>query len=116
MTVMVDIARWWAGPEAVKAAVEHGFIRPGQALPNGYYIRNDSPMLRTLPLAPTVVVTVARCPTGCSTFGGTLDGLAAALAHPNPRATLADDYRPQSLYWLEIANGAVVRIDEQYLP
>jgi len=59
---------------------------------------------------------VSADPIEAALSGGCRDGLAAALAHPNPRATLADPYRPQSLYWLEIANGAVVRIDEQYLP
>jgi len=115
-TAVVDIAEWLTGPAAVQAAIGDGHIRPGEALPNDYYLRNVNPLTRRVPLATPVTVTVARCPTGCATYAGTLEGLAQALSHPDPHADLAAAYRPASLYWLRIVDGEIVRIDEQYRP
>ena len=113
---MFDPAQWLSGPAAVQAALADGFIHQGQALPNDYYLRPASGVVRPVPLAAHVAVTVARCPSSCGTYAGTLEGLAVALAHPDPHADLAAPYRSAGIYWVLVEVGRVTRIDEQYRP
>ena len=39
------------GQEAVDAAVEAGYIAPGEDLPNDYFIRNENPQKREFTVA-----------------------------------------------------------------
>ncbi len=51
--LIVDYADFLGGEEAVQAAIEDGELPPDQAdegLPNGFYIRNQNPLPRTLSL------------------------------------------------------------------
>lgn len=114
-----DVAQWLTGPPADAAAVQDGRIQQGETVPNDYYIRNASTLIRTVPVSFEVVVSVTGCDGGCGMqFAGEFDGFADSFG-PNrdPHPDLSDDYRgPQSLYWVTVQNGSVVRIDEQYVP
>ncbi len=54
--IAADYAQWLTGEEANRAAVEDGEIAAGESLPNDYYIRNQNPQLRTLPVASDFAV------------------------------------------------------------
>lgn len=54
--LIADYAQWLTGDEADRAAIEDGEIAEGESVPNGYYIRNVNPQLRTLPVADDVTI------------------------------------------------------------
>ncbi len=54
--IVADYAQWLTGEEADQAAIEDGEIPEGETMPNGYYIRNQNPQLRTLPVSPDVTI------------------------------------------------------------
>ena len=49
--ISIDYAEMLTGQEAVDAAVEAGYIAPGEDLPNDYFIRNDNPQKREFTVA-----------------------------------------------------------------
>jgi hypothetical protein len=135
--IVADYAQWLTGDEANQAAIEDGEIPEGDTVPNDYYIRNQNPQLRTLPLAGDVSVSL---PT--SAFGSVdvtpvtiTDWLALFKADGSPWNPGAGDEPPASNYsepphfgyfgagdvefgyWLTLdTNGTVVQIVGQYRP
>lgn len=105
-----DLAEFLTGDAAAEAATEHGDESPP---PNDYYIVNDNPRLRTLAIAPDAELRILDWADCCSSFVvGDLGLLADALAHGDPTGT----YRPSSPFWITVSGGAIVTIEEQYLP
>jgi hypothetical protein len=115
-TIDFDVADFLRDQLADGAAVEDGVIRPGEPVPNDYYIRNDDESVETLELSPQVKVTHVQCPTSCTEgLRGDFAAFAASFEHTGQ--TLNDEYRgAESQYWVTLADGEVVAIDEQYLP
>jgi hypothetical protein len=114
MTVTYDLAYFLTGDDAVRAAEQHGDEVPP---PNDYYIVNDNPKLRTVPLAPDarlVLLEWSRC---CDeTFDGSLTDFARALDE-GEMSLGGHIYKGRlSPYWLIARDGQIVRIVEQYLP
>lgn len=99
-----DLACWFTGEAAVDAAAEDGAESPP---PNDYYVRNDNALIRSLPVSPDTEVTwypVGGDPTSeeVATFQDWVEGAAARgyfLA-----------------VWLEVIDGEVIRIREQWVP
>lgn len=98
-----DLACWFSGAAAIEATLEDGEESPP---PNDYYIRNTSTDTRSVPVSPDV--TVRWLP-------------------PDDIVNLTDipydewlDVGPerswQPAVWLEIEEGEVVSIEEQYQP
>lgn len=109
-TMVVDVIQFLTGDAARNASAADGH---GGDVPNDYYIRNVNPKLRTLTFADVVEVTLLD-----SSVGGT----DAARSVPADIATLArvvqlrvgpGDGTP---FWITIAAGRVVKVEEQYLP
>jgi hypothetical protein len=111
-TLAFDLALFLTDQAAIDAAAAHGDETPP---PNGYYIVNDNPKLRSLPVAPTV--TILYYPSGgpacCKHQTGTLDGFTAAV-----NGVAMTDYPDMSYtpWWLTVVNGMIVKITQQYLP
>ncbi len=115
-TLAFDEAEWLTGEEAQRAAEEDGAIAPGEPLPNDYYVRNPDKSTETLRIATDAEITAKRCRLCRDGQPGDLDDFLAAFMEPGPK-TYADPYRgAESQYWLTIEDGAVVAIDEQYVP
>jgi hypothetical protein len=114
-TIEFDLALFYTGDEANEVAGERGDETP---VPNDYYIVNDNPKLRTVPLSPDLEITLIDWNRCCDeTFSPTLEDFAAAIASDDPvtidgRLT----YGRSSQYWLTVQDGSVVAIEEQYLP
>lgn len=98
-----DLACWFSGAGAIEATLEDGEESPP---PNDYYIRNTSTETRTIPVA---------------------SDLSVQWLPPDDIVTLTDiDYtdwveiRPERDWlpgvWLEVEDGEVVTIEEQYQP
>lgn len=105
-----DLAEFLTGDAAAEAAAEHGDESPP---PNDYYIVNDNPRLRTLPIGPDAELRILDWADCCSSFViGDLGLLADASVHADPTGT----YRPGSPFWITVEGGDIVTIEEQYLP
>jgi len=109
-TVTVDVVQFFSGQAAVDAAVDDGHDAGDVA--NDHYTRNDNPRLRTLTVADDVrivVNTLAFERNGSSTKDTTISGEELA-------GYVADGTAPRALFRLTIESGAVVALDEQFLP
>lgn len=112
--VTFDLAYFLTGQEAIDAADADGNLPPDGVLPNDYYIQNDNPKLRTMMLAPNgVKVRVLDWTNCCQLKNGNLIALADAIAKKDPTGEYAGKRSP---YWITVAGGKIVKIEEQFLP
>jgi hypothetical protein len=111
--LVVDVAQWFEGAAADRAAQKDGVIPAGQSMPNDYYIRNASPAWRTLPVAPQPRVSMTTWHQGALGWSRvSLGRLQTALTMPSPRyAGLA-----QCPFWIRVQGGQVTGIHQQYTP
>ncbi len=80
-----------------------------------YYIVNDNPKLRTLPIASTVTVSVLQNDGGSpDPMSITLAAFPAYLAHAKPDTS--DHQLSYNPFWLTVQNGQIVKIEEQFVP
>jgi hypothetical protein len=103
--LVIDLQQWFTDDEAIAAAVEDGVIEPGGIIPNGYYIRNESPRWRTIEIDPAAKVSLTVYPYG------QID---------DPRIVSLERFADLSLgwseYWITMEHGRVVAIEQQYIP
>ena len=121
-TVTADYATFLTGEEASAAAREDGVIGVDETVPNDFYIRNDNPTLRELPVSEKAPVVLQTCfvdgPCVRQT-AVTLEQWAGLLAEQAPGGLPGgwQWYGGGALpYWLTLQDGAVVHVTEQYLP
>lgn len=100
--VRFDLAQWFEGDDADRAAQEDGAVGEGEEIENDVYIRNTNDRIRRVPVDPAVVVTVVDCDAGCESRPA---DLATLLARPQPTPV-----------WIEVRGTVVTVADEQYLP
>lgn len=105
-TIEFDLACWFAGDAAVLAAAEDGEESPP---PNDYHVRNVNPRLRTLSVAPDVLVSwlpIVGDPSTQETveYGEWLSGRDARGPELQPGV------------WITMASGEAVSVSEQYVP
>ena len=99
----LDVACWFIGEDAVMAADEDGAESPP---PNDYYVRDADDEVSTLPVG--AAATVVMSPTGSpDQQEGTVPDLITV-------AESRDGY-PFGV-WVEVVGGAVVSIQEQWVP
>jgi hypothetical protein len=114
-TLTFDEAEFLTGAEAQRAAEEDGVVAPGEPVPNDYYVRNPNKSTETLRVATDAKITARRCQLCRKGQPGNVDDFLGSFMKTGQ--TYADPYRgAKSQYWLTIEDGAVVAIDEQYLP
>lgn len=112
-TVKFDVVQFLTGAQADEA---YRRDHPGgdSAAPNGYYIVNANPLLRTLPVRAGAVVVVLVPP-----LGGT-DTKTITLAElPGYFASMSGNWGTHlwpNPFWLTVRNGAIVALQEQFLP
>jgi hypothetical protein len=111
-TITFDLAYFFTGEEAADVAAERGDESPP---PNDYYIINDNPRLRTVPVAADAELRILDWANCCDGFlVGSIDELAAAMqAGADPYGGV---YHYTSPFWLTVEGGEVILIEEQYLP
>lgn len=105
--VRFDLAYFYTGARAASEAAERG-----DEVADGYYIVNDNPRLRTLPLADEVGVEYVPVGACCELQPGNMDAWLEAVLATNPT-----DYAGTSVpWWITVEGGEITRIEEQYLP
>ncbi len=121
-TLTADYATFLTGDEATAAARADGVIGQDETVPNDFYIRNENPMLRELPVSDTAPVVLQTC----FVDGPCVRPVAVTLEQ---WSTLLVEQSADGLpegwqwygagalpYWLTLQDGVVVQVSEQYLP
>ncbi len=103
-----DLAYFLTGEAANQAAAEHGVQTP---VPNDYYIVNDNPRLRTLPLSPTVDTQAIDWTNCCELTSVPYTDWAAAV-----RDSTDALHGAESGYWITVQQGRIAMLEEQYTP
>lgn len=107
LALRFDLAYLLTGSAAAQAAADHG-----EVLESDFYIVNDNPLLRELPVSPLVRVRYIPEAACCDLRDGLFVPWAAAV-----NETLQTDYAGKDAWWLiTVRDGQIVRIEEQYLP
>jgi hypothetical protein len=106
--VRFDLAYFLTGEEGEEAAADHG-----DEFTNGYYIVNDNPRLRTLPLADEVEVGYIPASQCCELQPWVIDDWLEAIGlSTNP----SDSPGKNVPWWFTVEGGEITRIEQQYLP
>lgn len=109
-TMVVDVIRFLTGDDARTASMADG---NGAEVANDYYIRNVNPKLWTLPFAEAVDVTLLDSSVGGSDAARSVPADVATLARVTALRMAPGDGNP---FWITVAGGRVVKVEEQYLP
>jgi hypothetical protein len=105
--IRFDLAYFYQGQRAEREAAERG-----DEVVSGYYIVNDNPRLRTLPLADEVEVEYIPSSQCCELQTGDIDAWVEAVLATNPT-----DYPGTTVpWWFTVEGGEITRIEQQYLP
>jgi hypothetical protein len=104
-----DLAYFLTGDEATQAAKDHGDEYPP---PNDYYIVNDNPKLRLLPVSDSVKVKYIPNEMCCDLVAGNFDAWAEAVNE----TTMTDYAGKNAPWWITVSGGQIVKIEQQYLP
>jgi hypothetical protein len=108
--LVLDLGYFLTGHDANDAAAEAGVETP---VPNDYYIVNDNPKLRTVPIAGDAEVRYIPTNSCCDLQEG---HLSAWIDSINGAAT--NDYPDMSStwWWVTVEGGEIVTIEQQYVP
>lgn len=106
--VTFDLASFLTGEEGEQAAAERG-----DEFLNDYYIVNDRPRLRTIPVAADAVVRYLPIGSASTELArGDVEAWLEAIVGTNPT-----DYGGKDVpWWFAVRDGVVTRIEQQYLP
>lgn len=104
--VTVDLAYFYRGDRAEQEAAERG-----DEVVNDYYVVNENPRLRRLPLADDVEVEYIPASACCELQPGNIDAWLEAVRETNPT-----DYAGKGApWWFTVEGGRVTLIEQQYL-
>jgi hypothetical protein len=112
-TVEFDLIQFLGGAEAEEAYHRDNPSAPPGGPPNDYYIVNDNPRLRMLPVAEGAAITVLDWTGGFEP---------RTIGFVDLPAALADDVEPDdewlwpNPFWLTVEDGTVTAMAEQYIP
>jgi hypothetical protein len=108
--IRYDLAYFYTDEEANQVAASRGDETP---VPNGVYIVNDNPKLRTAPLADGFGVRYIPEGSGSETVPAPQDRFLAWLGE-----TEQTDFPPKDItyWWITVDGGEVTKIEQQYLP
>lgn len=111
-----DPALWLGGITANRAAEEDRAIRPGESVPNDYYIRNDRPRALTFLVAASAKATVLTTRGGIRSTRVPLAELAEIVQGRNPKRRALMDPRSSLGFWISVEVDTVRSLDQQYQP
>lgn len=111
--ISIDYVEMLTGQEAVDAAVEAGYIAPGEDLPNDYFIRNDNPQEREFMVADDASIVTVTLDGGTEEVFINWEVFAGFWTEFAPEGATHLSSMP---WWIERDGDTVVSISEQYLP
>ncbi len=105
-TLSIDVVQWLVGQEADDAyEAETG---DGDGVPNDYFVVNENPLVRTVPVDEDVVLRMVwlRVDGSPDVSGGSLADLPGYLA----------DEFAGTIWWATLVDGVIVELCEQFVP
>ncbi len=109
--LVLDLGYLLTGDEANEAAAEDGVETP---VPNGYYIVNDNPKRRTVPISPDARVRYIPADPCCDLVAGDLDAWIDAVNGEVMTDMMGE--MGTTWWWITVRAGQVVAIEQQYFP
>lgn len=109
--LVADLGYFFTGEEANEAAADHGFETP---VPNDYFIVNDNPKLRRVPIAPDASVRYIPTRSCCDLQPWDIRTWIDAV-----NGEVQTDMMGEMSYtwwWITVRTGRVVAIEQQYVP
>jgi hypothetical protein len=111
-----DPAHWLGGATANRAAEEDKVIRPGEGVPNDYYIRNDRKRALTYLVPAAAKATVLTTSGGIRSTRVPVSELAAIVKGQNPKRRALLDRNRSLGFWIAVRVDTVHSLDQQYQP
>jgi hypothetical protein len=113
-----DPALWLGGTTANRAAVEDRVIRPGEVVPNDYYIRDETRKVLTyrVPSGARATVITLGGPPGLRSTAIPVSELAQIVKGRNPRRRRLFVPGNRLGFWIRVATDTVRALDQQYQP
>jgi len=109
--LVLDLAYFLTGDEANEAAAEDDVDTP---VPNGYYIVNDNPKLRTVPIADDATVRYIPADPCCEPQPWDLSAWMDAVNGEVMTDMMGE--MSTTWWWVTVRDGSIVAIEQQYLP
>jgi hypothetical protein len=111
-----DPAFWLGGVTANRAAVEDGRIRPGEGVPNDYYVRDESRRTLTylVPANARVTMLTYSATRGIRSTRIPVAEFAQLVQGRNPKGRRL--FSKDLGYWMRVAEDTVRSLDQQYQP
>ena len=109
--LILDLGYFLTGDEANEAAAEDGVETP---VPDGYYIVNDNPKLRTVPISPDATVRYIPADPCCDLVLGDLEAWMDAVNGEVMTDMVGE--MSNTWWWVAVRDGSIVAIEQQYLP
>ena len=109
-----DPAFWLGGLTANRAAVEDGVIRPGEGVPNDYYIRDERKRALTYLVPAGARVTIVTHTPRIASTRIPVSELAQIVKGRNPKGRKM--FGSDLGFWMAVAVDTVRSLDQQYQP
>jgi len=114
-TVTFDLIEFLTGDAAKKAWMKANPGSGEDGPPNDYFIVNDNPKLRTLPVSASVQITVVDL-SGPGVQTKPIAFAAAPAYFAGIKPDTSDHRLAWNPFWLTVQNGQIVKMEEQFLP
>ncbi|WP_426451645.1 hypothetical protein ACP26L_06120 [Paenibacillus sp. S-38] len=111
-----DYIQWYEGAEADRVFTEKEPDSGLSTAPNGYYIVNDNPRLRSLPVHPDAQVLMQIYNRTGEPGGADIQWNEQVSLQRFTEILKAEPYLQEYPYHLVVEKGQVVRIIQQYIP
>lgn len=111
--IVIDYVQVLGGAEANAAAAAHGDETP---VPNDYYVVNDNPKLRTIPVANTCAVLMHDTPAANPSDGYIMGDVTITFDDFRVNRWGAQNYYRDAIYYIDIAGGVITNIEHFWVP
>lgn len=111
--IVIDYVQVLGGAEADAAAIAHGDESPP---PNDYYVVNDNPKLRTIPIATTCAVLMHDTPAANPSDGVIMGDVTITFDDFRVNRWGALNYYKSAIYWIDISGGVITNIEHFWVP
>jgi hypothetical protein len=115
-TITFDLIEFLTGDAAKKAWQKANPGSGEDGPPNDYFIVNDNPKLRTLPVADPVEVKVVDQQNVNGTASKTINFADATAYFVSLKPDQSDHRLSWDPFWITVVNGVVTKIEEQFVP
>ncbi len=111
-----DPALWLGGVTANRAAEEDKVVKPGEGVPNDYYVRNESKRALTFLVPGGAKATVITTSGGLRSTRVPVSELAQIVKGKNPKGRALMARSNHLGFWIAVSVDKVRSLDQQYQP